>query len=126
MASNARGRLSYTEDAREAAVQAMVDSLGSLYVPMPEFADGTSDHTLFFDPPTIELTRQVVCHEANHHEIRPTLENTLWEDMVSELQELGMVGGKSGHETQSDPTIASCTRPMNLFMHAAPYVHVYT
>ena len=33
-------------------------------------------------------------------------------------------GGKTGHETQSDPTIASCTCPTNLFVHAAPYVHV--
>ena len=40
-----------------------------------------------------------------------------WEDWESG-------GGETGQETQSDPTIASSTRPTNLFVHAAPYVQL--
>ena len=40
LASNSRGRLGHTDEAKEEAVQAMANLLGALCVPMPNFLDG--------------------------------------------------------------------------------------
>ena len=96
LAINGRGRLWHTDEAKEEAVKAMADALGNLCVPMPDFSDGQKERVPFFDPPTIELMRQVVCNDVDQHEYKPTHVTPLKEDGVpkakQELRKVGMVG----------------------------------
>ena len=53
LASNACGRLWHTNEAKEEAVQARADSLGTLCVPMPDFLDGQEARVQFLILPPL-------------------------------------------------------------------------
>ena len=53
-----------------------------LCLPTPDFDDGQHDRIPFFDPPTIELMRRVVCEDVEHHEFKPTGATNLEEEVV--------------------------------------------
>jgi hypothetical protein len=81
----------------------MTEELGSLCLPTPDFDDGQHDRIPFFDPPTIELMRRVVCEDVEHHEFKPTGATNLEEEVVDrargELRRLNLVGGVWGQGT---------------------------
>ena len=56
-----------------------------------------NDRIPFFDPPTIEFVRRVVCEDVRHHEFKPAGVTNLEEGIVvkakEELRKLNMVGG---------------------------------
>ena len=86
----------------------MTEELGNLCVPTPDFDDGQHDRIPFFDPPTIELMRRVVCEDVRHHEFKPAGVTNLEEEIVGkakeELRRLNMVGGSgTNHPLGSSP-----------------------
>ena len=97
MGGKARGRLWHSDGAKEEAIEKMTEELGSLCLPTPDFDDGQHDCIPFFDPPTIELMRHVVCEDVEHHEFKPTGATNLEEEVVDkargELRRLNLVGG---------------------------------
>ena len=78
MGGNAQGRLWHSEGAKEETIENMTEELGNLCVPAPDFDDGQHDRIPFFDPPTIELMRRVVCEDVRHRRGPPSSRRRWW------------------------------------------------